>query len=374
MPTDARHVVLDTNTILHFKRPDQIDWISLLNCSSVVIVITPTLVRELEKQKVDNRSKKTRKRADATIRWLGSLSEGQESPEIRPGVTFSFIRYSPSIDFNAHKLSHAISDDELIAHTIEYRDTTDANVVMVTNDLGLRMKLPPHNIPALRPREEDKLPEELDESEEEIVRLQKTLARIQARGPRLALTFRDGKMYANMTVRFDMWSPIRSSMSEASWEYARTAHRWKNDVAQYLSVRLTLENKGTAAATDIHIDFALPEFVRPFSEDDYPSHPSKRTEPTTASSFPRWPSSPTFPGELVVDSNFREVSYRIPSLVHHRRLYLPTFFLRFVDLGSVQNFSAIYRIGCVEDLNISEDELHFKVDLVRYRSNEGPWL
>jgi hypothetical protein len=78
-------VFLDANAALHFKRADQIDWCSLANVASVVLIFAPVFLRELEEQKLYNRSSKLRQRADDTTRWLAGLMDVAE-PNIRLGV------------------------------------------------------------------------------------------------------------------------------------------------------------------------------------------------------------------------------------------------------------------------------------------------
>ena len=36
------YVMLDTNSLMHFQRPDQIDWVSILKSKEVKLVVTPT--------------------------------------------------------------------------------------------------------------------------------------------------------------------------------------------------------------------------------------------------------------------------------------------------------------------------------------------
>ena len=194
------HAVLDTNTALHFKRADQIDWLALLQCTRVVTHITPVLARELEAQKVHNKLQKLRERAGATIRWLASLSKGKEQVEIRPGVQLLFIRRSPKIDYDAHHLRPDIADDEFIAHAIEYRNSNKVDVVIITNDFGLGLKAPAHDIPTIAPVADDRLADEPDENQQEVARLRKTLAPLQARSPQLVLTLRDGNKYTEATI------------------------------------------------------------------------------------------------------------------------------------------------------------------------------
>jgi hypothetical protein len=194
------YIFLDTNTLLHFKRPDQIDWPALLKSSAIYLVVTPTLIRELEYQKVHNRSKKLRERAKNLVGWIAKFIESNEDTQIRAGVRLHFLRQSPLIDFALHHLSHALPDDELIASAIEFRNTHSVRILITSADLGLRLKLPAHQIEGVTPPDTDKLPEELDEWEKENAELRQRLARYENRLPKLLLTFDSGKNVNPLTT------------------------------------------------------------------------------------------------------------------------------------------------------------------------------
>jgi hypothetical protein len=384
------HAVLDTNTPLHFKRADQIDWLALLNCNKAVIHITPVLVRELETQKVHNKSPKLRERANATIRWLAQLSRGFEQVEIRPAVELLFIRRSPTIDYGALHLRRDISDDEFIAHAIEYRNNHDVELVIVTNDYGLGLKAPAHDIPTVSPNPEDKLADDLDESQKEIARLKKTLAQLQARTPQLVLTFRDGKIQSEETIKriftreppsspYDYLPPgkyTEQQMENAKRRanYEKVIHAYHNLTNAYIPVRLTLQNSGKAQATDIHIDLKVPEIVTPYAE--YPQYPNREPQTSEDSVTPSKHSSRRarqLQGpQPSVDSDFNEVSYRLNSLVQHRLAYLGTFYLKFLDLKKIENFSISARTTCVELADIIHNDLHFTVKFEGF-SMGRPW-
>src|SRR5664280_168504 len=192
MADETVHLVLDANSLMHFQRPDQIDWPAMLKCRSVSLIITPVLLREIEDQKVTNRSRKLRDRAQAVVALIANFIENEGHPEIRKGVTLSFVRHSPLIDFAKHKLLHSIFDDELIATAIEYQAENDCRVAIFTADTGLRLKLPAHKLRPVIPPEELRLPDEPDELEKENSKLKTELARHQNRLPRLQFTFIDG--------------------------------------------------------------------------------------------------------------------------------------------------------------------------------------
>jgi hypothetical protein len=80
------YLFLDTNALLHFKRPDQIDWPSLAKSSPVTLIFPPVVIRELEEQKVQNHTKRIRERAQAILGWLAQFLDAKLPPLIRPNV------------------------------------------------------------------------------------------------------------------------------------------------------------------------------------------------------------------------------------------------------------------------------------------------
>lgn len=135
--TEAKtaHILIDTNLALHYLRPDQVDWCALTGCSQVVLVATPTFIRELEKQKVQNPSAKLRKRAGTYIKWLAGFARNP-ALEVRSATTWHFIPTEPHIDFRQHSLAVDIADDHLIASAISYAPSGDSKVYVATADLG----------------------------------------------------------------------------------------------------------------------------------------------------------------------------------------------------------------------------------------------
>jgi hypothetical protein len=62
-----KYFVLDTNTLLHYRRPDELDWRAFIGSEEIVLVITPALIHELEQQKLVNRSARLKRRANEII-------------------------------------------------------------------------------------------------------------------------------------------------------------------------------------------------------------------------------------------------------------------------------------------------------------------
>src|SRR4051794_5320304 len=122
MSTPAQHILLDTNTLLHFKRPDLLDWKLIVPGQQVALLVCPALIDELEAIKIDpKRPGKLRERARRAIMWLSEMMERPDPIQLAPDVRLIFITESPTIDFTAHRLSYTVPDDQLIASAIQFR-------------------------------------------------------------------------------------------------------------------------------------------------------------------------------------------------------------------------------------------------------------
>ncbi len=80
MPEDPAHVILDANLLLHFKRPDEVNWLAYTHASGVVLLASPILFRELEQQKIFNQLPKLRGKA-AICRLSPAALAGSQMPK-----------------------------------------------------------------------------------------------------------------------------------------------------------------------------------------------------------------------------------------------------------------------------------------------------
>jgi hypothetical protein len=381
MSASVPHVFLDTNTLLHYRRPDQIDWCAFLGADAVMLVVTPALIDELEAQKAyANRSRKLKDRANASIKWIAQYIECEEPVELRPGVKLLFVRESPMIDFAAHRLSRMVADDQLIASALQFRQETGAHIVFVSNDTGLRLKLQPRGLKGTAPPEDARLPEEMDDAEKEMAELRRELARHQSRRPKLFLTFQDGREFGRIrTIRTKLPKVVKASelvlpahtlaahSSESVADYARKLTIWKDEIELLSPCELQIGNSGTAEATDIAIDFTFTKFVKALSQDDFPKQPKRPRSPfdfdVDFSNIPNLRSimEPRPAGKPYI-SKEGSLSFRIPQLVHNRTLKLHCFWWKFSASLSIQNFSAEYSITCVEAIDPISGTLNFVLE------------
>lgn len=214
------YVFLDTNTALHFKRADQIDWRELTGAANVVLVAAPVFLRELEMQKVHNPSRKLRERAAGTIKWLSTLiSNGPAS--VRERVSILFLTHEPQLSFELHHLSQAINDDHLIASAIDFRTKHGGRVLVATADIGMTVKLGAHGLDVLRLPDESELPAKSDPLETEVTRLKLELSQLQKRIPELSLLFRNQEITLTIKRRVAASEPINRTLSDLKARYPK---------------------------------------------------------------------------------------------------------------------------------------------------------
>jgi predicted nucleic acid-binding protein len=184
---DQLAIFIDTNIALHYVRLDQIDWKRLTQKKKIEIVVCAVVLMELEKNKVENQSKKIRKRAGEYGSWLLAR---YDSPELNTDVSISFCANEPMIDFSLNGLDKQNFDDRLVAAVIEHQEKNpEQHILVLTADLGVTFKFKIRGIEVKNLPEEYRLPEELDEHEAENRELRGQLAKIANRLPKVKLSF-----------------------------------------------------------------------------------------------------------------------------------------------------------------------------------------
>ncbi len=192
----------DTNTFLHYPPVDQIDWTGLLQVGSVVLVITPVVIRELNKHKDFPRTSKVREHAAAALSRLHGWSEEAAPITIRSGVELEFRTNDPLIDFSAKNLSHNVADDHFIATVLEHKtEHPDRTHIIVTEDLGLKLKAKNFGFLVCQLPADKRLQDESLDSEKKINQLEAQLREMKNRIPVLSLAFPTGENWINISVR-----------------------------------------------------------------------------------------------------------------------------------------------------------------------------
>jgi hypothetical protein len=328
---------LDTNLFLQFRLFDEIDWPTLLKAERVTLLIAPVVLRELDAQKAVGRTKRVRQRASLALSKLAALADVGLCAPVRSGVEVEFLASDPVIDLRAHGLRPDLPDDFFIASALEFPAELERRVV-VTADLGLKMKARARNLRVATPPDSLRLPEEVDEEQKVVRELQARILRLESRAPRLAVRFADAGDRFAWCALADSWmshDEIQAAVNEARNRFMpisseplvgtpaadlivgvinergqvvptqpprqKTAREAKVDlVMQYAkdleahlskvaelnrrrtqTAELSLEvvNDGTLVATDIDLELSFPNCVEVFGEDPIGSDPAPPREP-----------------------------------------------------------------------------------------------
>lgn len=145
--------VPDTNALLY--NPQLESW-RFAEAPTFMLVLTPTIVSELDELKVNHRVEDVRKKAETLIRVIkgyrarGSLADGVP---LVTGVSRVMARaVEPTAEQSLPWLDFKNNDDRFIASAIEVmRTTPQAAVAIVTRDLNLQNKAEFADLPFVEP-------------------------------------------------------------------------------------------------------------------------------------------------------------------------------------------------------------------------------
>lgn len=126
--------VLDTNVLLHFMPPDQVDWAQVVGVSQVRLVLPLRVVEELDEKKYTARDDL----ADRTRRLLSQL-RAQLAPtaggptELRSNVTIE-------VPVDDEQRRRTLDSDQEILDTCRELQSGGGSVVLVTDDAGMTLR------------------------------------------------------------------------------------------------------------------------------------------------------------------------------------------------------------------------------------------
>ncbi|GHO89178.1 PIN domain-containing protein [Dictyobacter formicarum] len=191
------HCFLDTNTFLHFQRFDTVDWPKVLEVPQICLMLTPTVMEELDHHKDDPKNPGRQKRAKEILSKLDNLlpidTAGVRVP-IRQNVVLQELLDEPDINWKSFGLSSQKDDHRLLASIIDFHNTNpEATICLITRDFPLRRKALQLKIPVVNP--EGKIDLLTDFSTEAIERrkLERELQELKNRLPKLTFGFFETK-------------------------------------------------------------------------------------------------------------------------------------------------------------------------------------
>ena len=148
-PEEMKFVFIDTNTYVHYRFFDTLDWPSIVEAKKVRLVVTQTVVSELDKLKYTASSAKDRQRVKKIIKRLHEFQSNATKTKnglistINSDTDIEFQVFSsiPENVFTKYALDQSSCDDNIIASVLTYKKPSEEDqVVLVTADLGFSLK------------------------------------------------------------------------------------------------------------------------------------------------------------------------------------------------------------------------------------------
>lgn len=258
-PPTVKVLFFDTNILMHYALPQDVDWPQLVGTSQVVLMIHPQLLRELNGLK-DRKDEvpRTKKRAATVLRNIGEWFATGSTATLRPNIEGKFEAHSPLADvYERHGLNSDEGDDRHLASVFKHREENpEDDVLFVCHDVGLRLRARTLSIPVVDAPEAHRLPDEPDPQEQRIRDLEREVASFKNRQPLLALRFDNGNTHLEIEKPHPF--PKASGDSRKDAREKLSLHTLRLD--------LQLINEGKAPADDVMVFLEVPSTVLVLSE------------------------------------------------------------------------------------------------------------
>lgn len=312
---DEAHVFLDTNILLHFELPTQIDWLTLCGARRVLLVIYPLLRKELSKAKDLNPNKRLRQRAGEREAWLRKCLASVDQP-LRPGVFVFRDAKEPRALVVELGLDKEVNDDLIVAHAVSYV-RAGKHVFVATADGGLEMKLEDQDISVLVLEDRLRLAPEPDPEKARADSLEREIRKMRDRLPELRIVspgpcvmvrqcgygeieayveqglgvadaaYRQQQLdYARIRhpgrgqdPRCDtIYNPKHEPSLNVARLFLQEQHRWLTLVEGAIQLPLTIWNAGKLTATDVRVRVFSPPHLTMYGSGGFGGQPRRRAQ------------------------------------------------------------------------------------------------
>ena len=346
-------LLCDTNLFIHFKQLKEIPWRTLLQSDEIEILICPTVLRELEQQKIFNQRKHLRDRVDARIKQLATMVNHGGVEAISEGVTSKILPWDPySIDFTAEKLNANIDDDWLIATVLQLKlENSQADVTIVTCDSGLKAKAFSKGIPFLEIPDSYKLPVTQDSTDKENERLRISVEKLRDRIPKLGIKA--------LVVR-PTWTSILQHVKNIYPLLVKPVGKTALEFDSYMRNQLNcgccgliLKNEGNLPADDVEIILTFSKVFRVGIKLDDPPKSLSLPVPDRLQVSARIKNNEkkekrrsAFIAPLEADFDGRSLKFLVTRAMHGKTLKLGPFYVWRADDKPLTNFTAECDMFC----------------------------
>jgi len=313
-----KYCFLDTNSLLHYHLFTDLQWSEFIGTKNIVLVISTTVLRELDQKKFSARQIELKNRAQLVIKKLSELLTSTDtSIPINKNVDIFYFSGEPKINWDEENLDSSLPDDRIIATILEAAFPL-RDVLLLSSDLGIKLKAKGKGISCASIPDKFLLKNNNDTKQREIDKLKQRIQFLENRLPSLSIKlFSSGeatffKKYILTPIIAPMTqeeideqieklknelqntesasdgSTIGGILSSFNASTKEEIERYEQEVKEYLikmtqyferefevrkiisrkiTIELIIENQGTIPAEDIDIFLHFPDGFKLFSED-----------------------------------------------------------------------------------------------------------
>ncbi len=329
-----KKLFLDTMIFLHFRPLRDLGLPSVVSADQITLVMPRVTIRELEKHKSNHASRKIQDRARQVLTSLESaITTGRP---LDGGIAVEPFANYPAEQITSLSLNAEWADDVLMATVLAYQATNPhENVVVVTDDTGLRLHCLTHGLAVVGLDAGLKLPEELSEVEKENRSLKQQLAQLKNALPKMVVRFHGqaesdnefrfalsacpsleqaeveaalaerrsrfpkkmlpGDHYSGQSSASSISAAIQAAASSGTFgispeqirkynkqldgyfsqmeEHYKRQQLWREQRSRTISFTIEVANVGKAPADDIDVELHFPDGFKLYSEDELPAEP-----------------------------------------------------------------------------------------------------
>ena len=174
---------LDTNAFMHFKVFEGINWKEFLSTDDYTLVVSLTVLDELDKYKDSTKTKK-RNRAKTVLKILSEYLDDENYKKNNINLRFCENAHT---EINSSEYNGGREDDFIIASAKAFDEEGDK--IIVSNDIGMKFRAKNAGLKFLKLDESQMLSQELTDEEKEIKELKKEIAKLTNRKASPVLLF-----------------------------------------------------------------------------------------------------------------------------------------------------------------------------------------
>jgi len=315
---------IDSNSFLHYRMFTDINWNKVTNSSSVLLIVCPAVLRELDQKKFSAYDINIRNRSQQVISKMLEMKTSKTINKIKKTLDLMFISNEPSIDWKKEGLSAQIPDDRIIASILGQKNNFK-NIILVTSDIGLTLKASNKGIKCISLPDEYRLNIKKDKKQKEIEKLRNKITVLENRLPILKLKILADNEPANFikVTLNQITAPSEDELAEKSkviknelkykpspktsdiftdllpypkveieryekdldkyieemLKYYKKEYKFKELQSRIIKLKFVIINSGNLPAEDIDIFMHFPDGFVMFSEDELPKKPKEPEKP-----------------------------------------------------------------------------------------------